>query len=150
MSNIRSIWERELVLLQAIAQAEQESDEDTDSYRLPEATGLESREAESGLRALFDARFTTGTDVSGFDQVFGLLAIRLLERGRRAVGQWPPEDQYDAFVAVLEQQISDAATDEERTRLDRIRDAAVGVGRDVLTSVLSAWARQAGGLWPQR
>ena len=65
----------------------------------------------------------------------------MLERGRRAVGQWPREDQFDAFMAVVEQQIAEAPSEEERTRLEQVRDAALGVGRDVLSSVLSAWAR---------
>lgn len=98
------------------------------------------------MRALYDAGYIAGTDSSGFDQAFGLMAIRLLERGWRAVGEWPPENQYDAFVAIVEQQIEDSSTEDERTRLEQMRDAALGVGRDVLTSVLSAWARQLGGL----
>lgn len=144
---VRQTWEeRELVLLKAIARFEQEAGEELNSWQLAELTGLEPRDVEVGLHALYDAGYITGTDASGFDQAFGLMAIRLEERGRRAVGQWPPEDQFDAFVAVLEQRIAEASTDEERSRLERVRDAALGVGRDVLTSVLSAWARQVGGL----
>lgn len=143
----RRTWEeRELILLEAIAKAENEGGEDPDSYRLPGVTGLDPREVEIGLRALYDADYITGSDASDWDQTFGLLAIRLLERGRRAVGQWPGDDPYEAFLAVLEQQISGAASGEERSRLERMRDVALSVGRDVLTSVLSGRARQVGGL----
>lgn len=99
-----------------------------------------------GLRALYEAGYIAGNPQGMSQRIFDLVEIRLLERGRRVVGQRPPEDQYDAFVAVLEQQIAEAESDEERTRLERMRDVALGVGQDVVASVLSAWVRQFGGL----
>lgn len=147
---IRSTWEkRDLPLLESIARAEGQ-----DNSRRPlnsldpglrEASGLDEREFQLGLQALYDAGYIAG-NARDFGGEFHLIGIRLLERGRRTVGQWPPEDQYDAFVAVLEQQIAAAGSDDERSRLERVREVALGVGRDVLTSVLSAWARQLGGL----
>jgi hypothetical protein len=141
---VRRTWEdRELVLLEAIAIAEQELEEPLVSYALPERTGLDDIEVQRGLRALFEAGFIGGTQGGINQRLFDLENIRLLERGRRTVGQWPPENQFDSFVEVLNERIVSADSDEERSKLERIRDT---VGRDVLTSVLSSWARQVGGL----
>lgn len=144
---VRRTWEdRELVLLEAIALAEQDLDEPLVSFALPDRTGLEDLEVQRGLRALFEAGFIGGTEAGINQRLFDLYNIRLLERGRRTVGQWPPENQFDAFVEVVNEKIAAADSDEERSKLERIRDTALGVGRDVLTSVLSSWARQVGGL----
>lgn len=147
---IRRTWEdREQVLLEAIARAEDEEDGEPlhslDS-RLQDATGLTDRDVQLGLRALYEAGYIAGNTPGINQRIFDMIGIRLLEKGRRKVGQWPPEDQYDAFLAVLEQRIASASSEEERGRLEQMRDVALGVGRDVLASVLSAWARQVGGL----
>ena len=79
---------RELPLLRAIAKAE-ERGEQVGGDELAAATGLSVKEAQRGLRALHDGRYIEGVDVTTFDDEFDLLAIRLLERGRREIGQWP-------------------------------------------------------------
>jgi hypothetical protein len=38
---------------------------------------------------------------------------------------------------VIQERIDNADTEEERNRLERFRDGAVGVGRDVFTEVLA-------------
>lgn len=139
--------DRELRLLEAIARAEEDhAGEPLHSLdsRLGDATGLPDDEVQLGLRALDEAAYIFGNNPGINQRIFDLIDIRLLEKGRRTVGQWPPEDQYDAFVAVLDQQIASAPTEEERSRLERMRDVALGMGRDVLTSVLAAWAKQVG------
>ena len=99
-----------------------------------------------GLRALHESAFIEGNKANINQRIFDLDDIRLLERGRRAVGQWPPEDHFDAFLEVLNEKIDEAETSAERSKLECVREAALGVGRDVLASVSSAWARQIGGL----
>jgi hypothetical protein len=148
---IRDTWQdRDLPLLEAIAIAEEEEGarEPLHSFdsRLSDATGLDDGDVQLGLRALYEDEYITGNPQRLSSRIFDLVRIRLLGKGRRTVGQWPPEDQYDAFVRVLQQQIAEAPTEAERSRLEKLREVATGVGRDVLTSVLSAWARQAGGL----
>lgn len=138
--------EREYVLLEAIAAAEEQGSEPVSSATLAAATGLGSHELALGLRRLHDNGYIVGQDATTFGEEYDLMMIRLQGSGLRAVGQWPPEDQYDAFLAVLDQRIEAASSDEERGRLERVRETALGVGRDVLTSVLSAWARGQVGL----
>ncbi len=88
----RTWEERELRLLEVIAQGE-----DGPSFALPssddatERTGLDPQTAQTALRALYRADYITGSKVNTHSG-WGLLSIRLTERGRRAVGQWPSEN----------------------------------------------------------
>lgn len=89
----RTWEEREQRLLEAIATAEEEGRE-ARADELDSPTGLSPQQVQQGLRALYDAGYVDGIDVTAQGDTFDLLNIRLLERGRRAVGQWPSEDQY--------------------------------------------------------
>jgi len=135
---------REQLLLEAIAAAE-EAGERVNTADLVETTGLGEVETQLGIRALYDAEFIDGSDATTMGDIFDLMLIRLLELGRQAVGQWPSEDQYAALLAVLDRQISEARDADERTRLERLRDAAIGAGREVAVSLLTAWTRYLGG-----
>jgi len=144
---VGSTWEdRELPLLDAIGRAE-ERGEPVSNESLMKATGLDVRRTSLGLRALFDDGYITGADVSlhggpGFE----LVGIRLLGPGRRAIGQWPSSDEGRLLIAILEQRIANVSDPAERTGLEQLRDAALGVGHEVLVSVLSAFARSTLGL----
>lgn len=85
------------------------------------------------------------------DQVRGLFhleEIRLLESGRVATGQWPSDDPYAGFVAVLDARIQAASAD-ERGALVRLRDALITVGERVATEViLDSYRRIRDGPWP--
>jgi len=66
--------------------------------------------------------------------------LQLSEKGYQAVAGWPSRPGDDVFVRlldVLQERIDGAPTETERTRLEKFRDGAVGVGKDVLTDVLS-------------
>lgn len=145
--SISPTWEsRERPLLAAVARAE-ETGARADTQSLAHDTGLTTRDASIGLRALSEAEYVTGIDATGLDgPPFELLNVRLLERGRRAVGQWPADDLREVFVAILDDRIANSSDPEERSRLERLRDGAVSVGREVLISLLSSFARQAAGL----
>jgi hypothetical protein len=139
-------WERrELPLLLATARAEgTRADARTES--LADATGLSAQDASLGLRALFDADYLTGDNASSNDgPSFDLLDVRLLEKGRRAVGQWPADASAILF-GILAERIVEATDPVEKSRLEQLRAAALGVSREVLVSVLRALARQAAGL----
>jgi hypothetical protein len=45
------------------------------------------------------------------------------------------------LLANIDQQIQEAGSDDERSRWQRLRDAVVGIGRDVAVEVLSATAQ---------
>jgi hypothetical protein len=57
---------------------------------------------------------------------------------------WPsgaPDAAYARLLALIDEHVEGAASDEERSRWQRLRDAVVGVGRDVAVDVLSAAAQ---------
>jgi hypothetical protein len=76
---------------------------------------------------------------------FVLVAPRLEERGRRAIGQWPA-DGFDALVAALTQRIADEPEAEARSKLQRLLDAVLGAGRDIATDVIAAAIKHSAGI----
>jgi hypothetical protein len=68
--------------------------------------------------------------------------IQLLERGLRAVGVWPG-DSYDAVLAIVSHQLAVEPDEDRKNRLQKHREGLVGVGRDVVTGVLTAFATSA-------
>jgi hypothetical protein len=129
-----STWEsRELRILEAVARLEPEHEVIHSSEIVASGAGLEDRETYLGLIALIDGDYVAGTPLENGDLV---VAIRLLPEGRRAIGQWPGRDTYVTFLEALDDAIANAGPD-EKGRLARLRDAVVGVGRDVFVSVVS-------------
>ena len=138
----RSTWQaRELPILEAIAAAE-EADAAIDSDGLATATGLPETAVCRGLAALMDGEYISGDDVSSQTTPFALLDVRLRERGRRAVGQWPSEDPFDGLIAVLEARLAEETNTERKGKLGALLDAVRGVGRDVAVAVLTDLVKQ--------
>jgi hypothetical protein len=88
----------------------------------------------------------------GSDQLPGPAASRLTEKGLQVTAGWPAasgEVALDRLLAMIDQRIDAATSDEERSRWERLRDGVLGVGRDVfvgvLTATISAAAKDAGG-----
>ncbi len=125
---VTSTWQtRELPILEAIARAEAD-DQDIDSGEVADATGLPSTTVTAGLRALLDADMLTGAKVNTFGG-FGMLMIRLRERGRRAVGQWPSGDAVADLVALIDARQTATTDPEERTKLRALASGLLDVGK---------------------
>jgi DNA-binding IclR family transcriptional regulator len=140
-----STWEaREQPLLEAIA--EREGDRQLSNHMLAEATGLEQRTVDIGLRALLDAEYIAAHNRVA--ELCYLLDIRLLERGRRAVRQWPPSSEAaaEAFVNLVNVQIETASDSVERSKWVRLRDAVTGLGGEAIKQLSIAYLKQMGGL----
>lgn len=149
----REKWlSRDLPILETIAAIEDRRDPFTSFEEVVEGTGFDPDDVRLGLQALYDAAYLTGEipDLR-LDQVRGLFhlqEIRLLEGGRVATGQWPSDDPYAGFVAVLDARIQTASAD-ERGALVRLRDALITVGERVATEViLDSYRRIRDGTWP--
>lgn len=143
-----STWElRELALLEAIAEAERQHNDDLNTEDLEDQTDLSTEDVQWGLQALFEAEppFITGADATTSDG-FDLLAIRLRERGRRVVGQWPTEDAADVLLAMIQERADEESDPIEKTRLEKLREVAGNVGRETLTQLVVAASKQAAGL----
>jgi hypothetical protein len=107
--------------------------------RSGERTGLDEATVQQALWALADEDppFFSYHDLT----TYGGRAIGFIHRptghARRTVGTWPtPEGLADRIIAALEDTAANAPTEEERSRAQKLLDAAKGVGKGVLTGVL--------------
>lgn len=69
----------------------------------------------------------------------------LAEKGLQAVAGWPArpgDDTYELVLAILEQRIESASTDEEKSRWVKLRDGFADAGRDFAIDLLSNLAAQ--------
>ena len=141
-----STWEaRELPILEAVARAEAKGRFVANNNELAETTGLERDTVDLGLFALRDARYLTGVDAAA-EELCYLLEIRLLERGRRAIRQWPSEDAADTLLELLSARVAAASTEEDRSRWQRLLDAAKGLGGAALRELTITWIERQAGL----
>lgn len=86
------------------------------------------------MRALVQAGYLRGVESRSPAELFPqYLALAILERGRRAVGQWPP-DAGDAFLIGPNRLIATESDPEERGTLVRFRDTAGEIGKHALTA----------------
>jgi hypothetical protein len=107
---------------------------------------METRDVWAGLQALKDARYIDWHRTARFTEtVRTLIAPSLRERGRRALGRWPGDEPLRDLIAVIERLIA-SSEPEERTRLERLRAALLGLGEKVGTAVAIAWAKACLGL----
>ncbi|MCA0143765.1 hypothetical protein [Blastococcus sp. LR1] len=77
-------------------------------------------------------------------EAMGRGVIRFIDvtaQGRREVGQWPSADvAADRLMAALEQAIVNAPDEEQRTRLQKVRDGLTKAGRDVIVGIATGVA----------
>ncbi|MGZ6299704.1 MAG: hypothetical protein ACXWMN_04335 [Candidatus Limnocylindria bacterium] len=112
---------------------------------LASLAGLDFREAQEGVRNLFESDYLTGFDVSNLGVGFDLIEIRLVERGLRATGAWP-SDPYDEFLRAVQAAIARSSDAAERSRLAALLEAIKGVGTGVATAVITDVVKRAAGI----
>src|SRR5690606_29215480 len=94
-----------------------------DSHRLASKMGWEVEQVERALKALVPTYLQGKTDrrLAGFGPIY---VNTLTDEGRRAVGMWPDRSHHlAALVAALAQAEQDTESEEERSRLRKLRDA---------------------------
>lgn len=107
--------------------------------RLLTHTSLDARVAATALQRLYDAGYVDGSSyLEGGDEYAEWISLRLLPRALPLVGVWPVEDTLEAVLSVLDEWITSATDEEERSRLQRLREAAAKVGGPVLAGLLTA------------
>jgi DNA-binding Lrp family transcriptional regulator len=138
------LWQtRDLPILSVIADADREGRRVT-SAEIAAQLDMKPKDVRLGLRALVDADYLAGqyvsigpTDLPGFDYA----ALRLLERGRRATQQWPPEEAQAALLQAIERLLETTADPAERRNLETFRDAGRDLSIGTLSNLLAAWLR---------
>lgn len=140
-------WEqRELPILESVAQIEVEGRMyRTDTGTIADMVGIDRRTTGIALRSLLLAGYIEGASEDDAGGSVGVSAPRLLERGRRAVGQWPQDNAFDDLLALLEARIEEAEP-ERRGKLVKARDGLLTLGRDVGVEVLGAFLTGRAGL----
>jgi hypothetical protein len=112
---------------------------DVTGEELEAATGIEHVLLLRALRDLKEARYIDAVlvEVDQEDHPVRAVGIRLLEKGLQRSGLWPADDLAAAFLAALERLIEEESDDEERTKLQALRDAATTVGGMALGAVIA-------------
>ncbi|MEP7738301.1 hypothetical protein ABKW28_11660 [Nocardioides sp. 31GB23] len=106
--------------------------------------GIDEDDVVDAIEALEDGDYLEATWINTMGGSI-LSAVKLRERGRRAVGIWPGGEGVDALVDALRQAEETTTDPEERTLIRRAAGALTSVSRDVMVDVMGAViARQAG------
>ncbi|MGH3656848.1 MAG: hypothetical protein ACRDUA_09320 [Micromonosporaceae bacterium] len=106
------------------------------SRDVAEATGIDHDQVTRALDALSDRHIEARPD----KRRGGVNVLRLTPAGRIDAGMWPsPEALTERLLASIDDHI-ERATPEEKSKLERLRDAARGMGRDLLVDVVAAIA----------
>jgi hypothetical protein len=72
--------------------------------------------------------------------------IEPTEKGLQILRAWPgSETDAELLLRLLDERIADESIGEERTRLERFRDAAAELGKGALLAVLTTWATRIAG-----
>jgi hypothetical protein len=137
-------WETEaLPVLQAVYTASASADADlgVSDDTVNEVLGRERGEArtERILTMLIRGDYLDTTM-----QTMGSRFSQITEKGLQITAGWPSgaaDAAYTRLLTLIDEHVEAAASDEERSRWQRLRDAVVGVGREVAVDVLSAAAQ---------
>ena len=138
---------RELPILDAVVWLE-----GTGSTMAAEAIAAEAgiddvHEATEGIAALVKAEYLIGHPVTGWGDPVELYIIDgATEKARRVTGQWPSADPLANLVRLLEHRIADEPDPVEKTKLQKFRDALLGMGEAIATSVLTEAMKQSMGM----
>jgi hypothetical protein len=136
-----STWEtHERPILEAIANREQGPSGPPHSGDVVADTGLPPTVVGHTLQRLYQNGYIEANDVTTNDGMGPeYMNIQLMEPGLRVVGVWPG-DPFDAVLAIVAHQLAIEPDDLKKGKLQQFRDGLVGVGRDVVTNVLTAYA----------
>ena len=110
---------------------------------------LVGERSENELYNIFQAIKRGGYADVHFAGGMSIAMIQPTEKGLQVTHGWPVPGQsdVDALLRLIDARINAPDTpDEERTRLQRLREAAGDVGQSVLTSLLGAWLSQVTGV----
>jgi hypothetical protein len=138
-------WETEaLPVLEAVYAASGSADVDigVSHKTINEALGRQPNDPQTDriVTMLVQGDYLDRTAFEGMGSRF----CQITEKGLKITAGWPsgaPDAAYARLLALIDEHVEEAATDEERSKWKRLRDGVVGVGRDVAVDVLSALAQ---------
>ncbi len=125
----------EMAVLNEIGRAEQAGTEPEIEAALDRA-GCPEHRMPTIVKRLKGEGFIEVHVVEAMGGVFQFLSARLTGQGARVVGFWPSNDPFEDLIRRLDQLIADADGDVEKTKLQKLRDAAYSLGGDAVRAVL--------------
>lgn len=137
MEPLPDTWtSRDLPLLRRIAESVESDGPPVDAAEVGWELGLSPRETDTAARALESGGYISGLAWEG-GSVPPLIS-GITGTARKAVGLWPSHEVgYERLLAKLDELIA-ASTPQERTRLQRARDALVAGGGQVGVALAGA------------
>jgi hypothetical protein len=104
--------------------------------------GFDPIEVAGELEALIEAGYLRGSIKRAWPsddaRPWFYVNAGLAERGLRLLGYWPAEDPYEALLQRLEQRIDEEPEPERKSRLQRLRDGLISLGRDVGSDLIAS------------
>ncbi|MGY1845526.1 hypothetical protein [Modestobacter sp. SYSU DS0875] len=129
------VWTtRDRPVLVEVVRRLDEQDDSVPVEEVADATGLSPDEVSRAARNLLRADLVEVEFLFSGDAEFTGVSAEAL----RIAGLWPDAgDAFDRLLWSLEERIAEAPP-EEKTKLAKVRDAIVGVGRDIGVEVIGA------------
>jgi hypothetical protein len=124
-----STWiSNEQPILEAIRQAELDhSDMARAAYEA--VPHLDNEDITNTIVSLRDAGFTGAQYVQTGGGLIQVVDVGpLTAKGRIAVGQWPPQELFDALLDLIDTRLASSLDDESRSKLEQLKAALVAVG----------------------
>ncbi len=135
-------WSLAVPILNHLASIENPGTEVITMGQLAEVVDSNAFSVADEVERLIDAGYMSGNlrqlMTGGDPSPWPLVGARLLERGARVVGMWPPEELYQAMLSILDQQVEQNSDQQTRTRLQNLRSAFMQLGTNTAAAVLAA------------
>lgn len=136
---------RELPILEAMVAA-QEAGEDVATAARSAVPDISEELYKETIASLRHAGYVDAAVQSMGNNQLMVHPQRVLPAGRRAVGQWPCGDAYDAFVAELENRLEATTDPEEKSKVQRFADDIYGMGKAAATALIVESFKRVAGL----
>ncbi|MCL5736948.1 MAG: hypothetical protein M1274_15490 [Actinobacteria bacterium] len=145
-------WEKEVLpILRAVRRMEEEFGDklllvEGDLEQLALESALPIERVKFQLVRLTNTGYLGGEPYRGGDGIFGFKGLFVSRDGLEAIKVWPgARPDPDLLLGVLDRAIEAASSSDERTKLEKLRDAVVGLGRETFVYVMGELAKQAAG-----
>ena len=111
-------------------------------WELCEATGLTQEELRKSVLRLVDGQYIDATPLRSGGGIVSCHIRGVLERGRRATGQWPPDDAYLSLLSLLTEHMEEAPDEVTRSKWRSAIEGVAGLGREVGVQLTAEWIKR--------
>lgn len=105
---------------------------------------LEKQEVQETLHRLLDADYIAGVDATAMSGGVELLEVRLREKARVKLGQWPGDELAEVFLELLRDRADTTSDKGEKRRLDTAVSSLASIGGQTLSGILAQLVMRGG------